>query len=70
MPQTTAQAERTKAEHVEFVHMLKHANLLYVGTRVLILLDLSYVSRFWCACKTIANQNILMPLLNLLAALV
>ena len=41
------QGERSLAESVEFKHMLKHANLLYLGTRVLILLDLSYIGRFW-----------------------
>jgi hypothetical protein len=41
------QAKRSPAESVEFKHMLKHANLLYLGTRVLILLDLSYIGRFW-----------------------
>eukprot|EP00322_Chrysochromulina_rotalis_P028568 CAMPEP_0115832758 /NCGR_PEP_ID=MMETSP0287-20121206/2823_1 /TAXON_ID=412157 /ORGANISM="Chrysochromulina rotalis, Strain UIO044" /LENGTH=321 /DNA_ID=CAMNT_0003286153 /DNA_START=140 /DNA_END=1105 /DNA_ORIENTATION=+ len=43
MPQDIRSAE----EKIEFKHMLKHANLLYLGTRVLILLDLSYISRFW-----------------------
>ena len=41
------QGQRTGAEKVHFKHMLMHANLLYLGTRVLILLDLSYISRFW-----------------------
>ena len=41
------QAKRSPAEDIEFKHMLKHANLLYLGTRVLILLDLSYIGRFW-----------------------
>ena len=41
------QAKRSLAEDIEFKHMLKHANLLYLGTRVLILLDLSYIGRFW-----------------------
>ena len=43
------QGNRLVEEVIEFNHMLKHANLLYLGTRVLILLDLSYVSRFWYA---------------------
>lgn len=38
---------RTPAERLEFLHMLKHINLCFLGMRVLILLDLSYVSRFW-----------------------
>ena len=41
------QGQRTAAEKVQFSHMLMHANFLYLGTRVLILLDLSYISRFW-----------------------
>ena len=41
------QGQRSAAENAEFKHMLTHANLLYLGCSVLILLDLSYVSRFW-----------------------
>ena len=41
------QGKRSLATKLEFNHMLNHANLLYLGTRVLILLDLSYISRFW-----------------------
>ena len=41
------QGERTKLEKIEFSHMLRNVNLLYLGMRVLILLDLSYMSRFW-----------------------
>ena len=41
------QGSRSPAEKVAFTHMLKNANLLYLGTLVLILLDLSYISRFW-----------------------
>lgn len=41
------QGERTPAELVEFKHMLSNVNLLYLGMSVLILLDLSYMSRFW-----------------------
>ena len=43
------QGERTPAEKVEFVHMLQNINVLYLSLSVLILLDLSYISRFWCA---------------------
>ena len=42
------QGERTPAEKVWFKHMLVNINILYLGMGVLILLDLSYVSRFWC----------------------
>lgn len=41
------QGERTPAEQVAFKHMLTHVNLLYLGLSVLVLLDLSYMSRFW-----------------------
>ena len=43
MPQGT----RTAAEKVMFDWMLANVNLLYVGLNVLILLDLSTLSRFW-----------------------
>lgn len=49
------QGDRTPRETVEFQHMLAHVNLLYLGMSVLILLDLSYISRFWtqfeCWCS-------------------
>ena len=38
---------RTPTELVDFKWMLKNVNMLYLGMSVLILLDLSYVSRFW-----------------------
>jgi len=41
------QGKRTGPERVQFMHMLKNVNLLYLGTSVLILLELSYISRFW-----------------------
>ena len=41
------QGERTPAEKVNFQHMLSNINLLYLGCHVLVLLDLSYLSRFW-----------------------
>jgi hypothetical protein len=41
------QGQRTEAEIVEFKATLKEVNILYLGTRVLIILDLSYLSRFW-----------------------
>ena len=39
--------ERTPAEAARFKHMLGNVNLLYLGCRVLALLDISYLSRFW-----------------------
>ena len=41
------QGVRTPAEELEFKTMLREVNLLYLGMSVLILLDLSYQSRFW-----------------------
>ena len=41
------QFERSPAETEEFRHMLSNINLLYLGCSVLVLLDLSYLSRFW-----------------------
>ena len=41
------QGKRTLAEQVEFDWMLGQVNVLYLSLRVLILLDLSYISRFW-----------------------
>jgi hypothetical protein len=41
--------KRTDVEQMKFGHQLKHANLLYLGCDVLVLLDLSYQGRFWCA---------------------
>ena len=39
--------ELTASEAMHFDHQLKHANLLYLGCKVLVLLDLAYQSRFW-----------------------
>jgi len=39
--------ERTAREKMRFDHQLKHANLLYLGCYVLVLLDLAYQARFW-----------------------
>ena len=41
--------KRTETEKMEFDWMLQNARLLYLGCTVLILLDLSYLSRFWWA---------------------
>jgi hypothetical protein len=55
MPQKTPHSDRTPAEKVQFAHMLRHASLVYLGSRVLILLDLSYLSRFWVCCHPRAS---------------
>lgn len=41
------QGSRTPAEKVLFKWMLSNVNLLYLGTSVLLLVDISYLSRFW-----------------------
>ena len=38
---------RTPAQLAHFRHMLNHVNLIFMACSVLILLDLSYLSRFW-----------------------
>ena len=40
-------ATRTEEQKVEFKVMLRNINMLYLGVTVLILLDISYMSRFW-----------------------
>jgi hypothetical protein len=39
--------DRTRIEKVQFKWMLRNVNIIYLGCSVLILLDLSYLSRFW-----------------------
>ena len=41
------QGPRTPSEKVYFKWMLENINVLYLSVSVLILLDLSYISRFW-----------------------
>jgi hypothetical protein len=41
------QGEKTKQEKYEFNLLLPNINLLYIGCRILILMDRSYLSRFW-----------------------
>ncbi len=41
------QGDRTDAEKLSFGWMLSNVNLLYLGLSVLILQDLSTLSRFW-----------------------
>ena len=38
---------RSPAERLRFKWMLQNVNLLYLGMRVLVLMDISYLSRFW-----------------------
>ena len=47
--------DKTPIEKVDFKRMLMNVNLLYLGSSVLILQELSYMSRFWClgaACRS------------------
>ena len=46
-PQADNKGERKPEERTEFAHMLRHSNLLYLAASVLVLADLSYLSRFW-----------------------
>jgi hypothetical protein len=41
------QKERTPAEELVFKRTLRFVNLLFLGSRVLILCDLTYMTRFW-----------------------
>ena len=38
---------RSKTEEREFSFMLPNINILYLGAECLLLVDISYVSRFW-----------------------
>ena len=41
------QGKRSAAEDLEFKTSLAHANWLYLGASVLLIVDMSYLSRFW-----------------------
>ena len=43
------QGKKTPPEKIRFKRMLQNINLLYLGSSVLILQELSYMSRFWRA---------------------
>ena len=47
------QGQRTAGEKVRFSWMLQNVNLLYLGAKVLVLVDLSYVSRLY----SLANRT-------------
>ena len=55
------QGEKTAEEKVAFDKMLSNVNMLYLGTTVLILLDLSYVSRFWTQFEAWLGMQMLTP---------
>ena len=56
MPQDQPRGTRTAADTAAFKTMLAQINSLFLGTSVLILLDLSYVSRF-CECRPACDCN-------------
>ena len=62
--------DKTPIEKVDFKRMLMNVNLLYLGSSVLILQELSYMSRFWCrgaACRSnrsLAPDSHLWPLFS------
>ena len=48
MPQDISEAaQRSAAEKVAFDIMMRNINLLYLTTRVLAVMDLTYMTRFW-----------------------
>ena len=63
MPQCTTEGDddRSLAHKDRFGWMLSNMDLLYVGASVLLLVDLSYISRFWTqfeARRSLSNQFI------------
>ena len=46
------QGQRTDAENTLFRWGLENANFLYLGCSVLLLVDLSYISRFWVSQRS------------------
>ena len=50
------QGERNEQKKQDFLRMLRQVNLLYLGCHVLVLLDLSYLSRFWVCGTTFPNR--------------
>ena len=57
------QGDLTPEEKAEFVRMLREINLLYLGSTVLILLDLSYLSRFWTQVRYVRRTRDLLTVL-------
>jgi len=47
MPQDIPEGSRSAEDSAEFRKMLKQINMIFLGSTILILLDLSYISRFW-----------------------
>ena len=51
------QGSKKSVERFEFDEMLHNVNWLFLGARVLILLDLSYLSRFWTQARARAPTD-------------
>ena len=45
------QGDRTPEEQADFKIMLTNVNMVFLGMRVLLLLDMTYMSRFWTQCE-------------------
>ena len=61
MPQDHPKGSRSAEDAAAFKRMLKEVNRLYLGTTVLILLDLSYVSRFWTQFESWMSMQFATP---------
>ena len=61
MPQDHPQGPRSAEDAAAFKRMLKEVNRLYLGTTVLILLDMSYVSRFWTQFESWLSMQFATP---------
>ena len=61
MPQDQPEGSRTAEDTAAFQKMLAQVNMLFLGCRVLILLDLSYVSRFWTQFEAWASMQFATP---------
>ena len=61
MPQDQPKGSRCAEDAAAFKRMLKEVNRLYLGTTVLLLLALSYVSRFWTQFESWLAMQFAMP---------
>jgi hypothetical protein len=50
-----AQGVRSPADKAEFRIMLPNINMLYLGCTVLVMMDRSYMSRFWTRTQLPSN---------------
>ena len=57
MPQDHPKGSRSADDTKSFSTMLSNVNMLFLGTSVLVMLDLSYVSRFWVSVQTPTRQG-------------